>query len=510
MASTLIPIAALLLSSAFLLMAGGLHGLLLPIQGNIEGFTTVELGLIGTGWSVGFLAGCLLMPAVVRRVGHVRSYGVMASVAAVTILLNLLIVSPEAWIALRGLSGFCFAGAAMIVESWLNERASKENRGTIFSVYQMVVFAGSTAGQLLMVITPPKEFFFFAIGAILYCLALLPTALSTAQHPQPLKTARLDIRALYRNSPVAVVGCVLIGFVNGAFGTLGAVYAQKIGLPIPSIALLMAGAVLGGSLIQFPLGRLSDKMDRRKVLVGVCAGAILIALVIVVLRPRTPELVIGLTVIFGAMIYPQYAITVAHANDFAAPDEFVKIAGGLLLLLGVGTMIGPFLAAQAMDHFIPEGLFAFTAASHLLLGVYTLFRMSRRGAPSGPAFRGVPLAKGAGSAATPESVALDPRSGETAPEEDAVPPDPDAVAIAPETEVLPEEPAPAVEDVTPEPATTAAPPEEASPPADAHPAPESEPDVEPPTPATGDEVAPTEPDVPPPATTGGDDAEPRG
>ena len=197
MASTLIPIAALLLSSAFLLMAGGLHGLLLPIQGNIEGFTTVELGLIGTGWSVGFLAGCLVMPAVVRRVGHVRSYGVMASVAAVSILLNLLIVSPEAWIALRGLSGFCFAGAAMIVKSWLNERASKENRGTIFSVYQMVVFAGSTAGQLLMVITPPKESFFFAIGAILYCLAILPTALSTAQHPQPLKTARLDIRRLY-------------------------------------------------------------------------------------------------------------------------------------------------------------------------------------------------------------------------------------------------------------------------------------------------------------------------
>ncbi len=171
----------------------------------------------------------------------------------------------------------------------------------------MVVFAGSTAGQLLMVITPPKESFFFAIGAILYCLAILPTALSTAQHPQPLKTARLDIRRLYRNSPVAVVGCVLIGMVNGAFGTLGAVYAQRIGLPVPSIALLMAGAVLGGSLIQFPLGRLSDRMDRRKVLVAVCIGAIVIALALVILRPRTPEVVIGLVVIFGAMIYPQYA-----------------------------------------------------------------------------------------------------------------------------------------------------------------------------------------------------------
>lgn len=420
MASTLIPIAALLLSSAFLLMAGGLHGLLLPIEGTIQGFTTVELGLIGTGWSVGFLAGCLLMPGVVRRVGHVRSYGVMASVAAVSILLNLLIVSPEAWITLRALSGFCFAGAAMIVESWLNERASKENRGTIFSVYQMVVFGGSTAGQLLMIITPPNQFFFFAIGAILYCLAILPTALSTAQHPQPLKAARLDIRRLYQNSPVAVIGCVLIGLVNGAFGTLGAVYAQRIGLPVPSIALLMAGAVLGGSLIQFPLGRLSDRMDRRKVLVGVCIGAIAIALVIVILQPRTPGLVIGLTVIFGAMIYPQYAITVAHANDFAAPDEFVKIAGGLLLLLGIGTMIGPFLAAQAMESFVPEGLFAFTAAAHLVLGLYTLFRMTRRGgAPKGTAFRGVTLAKGG---ATPQSVTLDPRAGDSPADDDDAPP----------------------------------------------------------------------------------------
>jgi hypothetical protein len=351
----------------------------------------------------------------------------------------------------------------------------------------MVVFAGSTAGQLLMVITPPNPFFFFAIGAILYCLALLPTALSTAQHPQPLKTARLDIRRLYRNSPVAVIGCVLIGMVNGAFGTLGAVYAQKIGLPIPSIALLMAGAVLGGSLIQFPLGRLSDKMDRRKVLVGACIGAIAIALIIVILRPRTPELVIGLTVIFGAMIYPQYAITVAHANDFAAPDEFVKIAGGLLLLLGVGTMVGPFLAAQAMDHFIPEGLFAFTAASHLLLGLYTLFRMRKRGAPPGQAFRGVSVAKGG---ATPESVALDPRSGDAKDEDATGPLDPGALDIAPEAEAPAGEPPP-VETTGLVPGSTVIVPE-APPGASNPPAVPTEPPE--PTPATDDEAAPPAPD----------------
>ncbi len=405
MASTLIPIAALLLGSAFLLMAGGLHGLLLPLQGAAEGFSTFELGLIGTGWSIGFMAGCLLVPRIVRRVGHVRGYGTMASLAAVAILLNILIVSPAAWITLRALSGFCFAGASMIVESWLNERSTKENRGTIFSIYQMVVFSGSTVGQLLMVIAAPSTFFFFAIGAILYCLAILPTALSTAQNPQPLKTARLDIRTLYRNSPVAAVGCFMIGLVNGAFGTLGAVYARRIGLPIPEVAVMMASAMLGGSLVQFPFGRLSDRMDRRRVLVGSAASTIIVALLIVALQPRQPMLVTGLVILFGASIYPMYGIAVAHANDFAASDEFVKIAGGLLLLVGSGMMIGPILASLAMETFIPEGLFGYAAAVHFLLALYTVYRMSRRQAPSREAFQGLPL-----KAVTPESAVLDPRA----------------------------------------------------------------------------------------------------
>ena len=197
MALQLVAVASLLLGSAFLLMAGALHGLLLAVHGTIAGFSTTELGLLGTGWAFGFVTGCVLIPRVVRRVGHIRAYGALASVGAVTILLNLLIVSPPTWIALRAVSGFCFAGAAMIVESWLNERATRENRGTIFSVYQMVNFAASTAGQLLLAINPPTDYFYFVLGAIFYCLAILPTALSTAATPQPLKTTRFDIGRLY-------------------------------------------------------------------------------------------------------------------------------------------------------------------------------------------------------------------------------------------------------------------------------------------------------------------------
>jgi MFS family permease len=411
MPSQLVAVASLLLGSAFLLIAGGLHGLLLPVVGAERGFNLAELGLLGTSWSAGFISGCVLIPQVVRRVGHVRSYGALASVAAITILLNLLFISPAAWIVFRAITGFSFAGAAMVVESWLNERATRENRGTIFSVYQMVNFAASTTGQLLLVIKPPSDYFFFAIGAILYCLAILPTALSTAKSPQPLKAAKLDIRRLYAISPVGAVVSFLIGLVNGAFGTLGPVYAQQIGLATHDIAFLMAGALIGGSLIQFPLGRLSDRTDRRRVLIGVATGAAVIGIVFATLHPHAPLAVTPLAILFGAMIYPMYALTVAHANDFAASDEFVKIASSLLLLYGIGTMGGPLIAAYAMSHLAPEGLFAFTASVHVVVIAYVVYRITRRPTLNRvlrDTFQGLPVAK----TATQESAALDPRSGE--------------------------------------------------------------------------------------------------
>lgn len=418
MVTQLVAVASLLLGSAFLVMASGLHGLLLPLRGTIEAFTTIELGLLGTFWATGFISGCLLLPAMVRRVGHIRSYGVLASLSAVAILLNLLIISPLAWIALRALSGFCFAGAAMIVESWLNERATRQNRGAIISVYQIVNFVASTSGQVLLAISPPTGHVYFVLGAILYCLAILPTALSTAATPLPLTTTSLDIRGLYRNSPIAAVACILIGLVNGAFGTLGPVYAKQIGLPSRNIAILMAGALLGGALTQFPLGRLSDRLDRRSVLAAITLGAAAIGAIIAIIQPDSLFLVTSLVVVFGAMIFPMYALAVAHANDFAAEDDFVKIASGLLLLYGVGTVIGPIAAAVAMERIAPEGLFAFTAAVHLLFVGYTFLRMRRRSASNvqtREAFQALPLPK----TVTPESVVLDPRAESDLPDGDA-------------------------------------------------------------------------------------------
>lgn len=411
MTSQLVAVASLLLGSAFLLMAAGLHGLLLPVRGAVEGFSITELGLLGTSWSAGFIAGCILIPQIVRRVGHIRSYGALASVAAITILLNVMIINAPAWIALRALTGFSFAGAAMVVESWLNERATRETRGTIFSVYQMVNFAASTVGQLLLAIKPPSDFFFFAIGAIFYCLAILPTALSTAKTPQPLKAAKLDVRRLYAISPVGAVVCFLIGLVNGAFGTLAPVYAQQIGLSVPDIAALMAGSLVGGSLIQFPLGWISDRTDRRRVLIATALGAAIVGGFMSTFRPHDPLTVTALMILFGAMIYPMYALTVAHANDFAGPDEFVKIASSLLLLYGIGTMFGPLAAAFGMEKIAPEGLFTFTSIVHVAIIGYVVYRIAQRSSPSlvlRGAFQGILHAR----TATTQSAHLDPRSHE--------------------------------------------------------------------------------------------------
>jgi MFS family permease len=412
MVPQLVTVSALLLGSAVLLMAGGLHGLLLPTHGVTAGFSTTELGLIGTGWAIGFMSGCIVLPELVRRIGHVRAFGALTSVAAITILLNLLIVSPPFWIALRAVTGFCFAGTTMIVESWLNERVTQDIRGRFFSIYQMVNYGASTTGQLLLAITPPTAYFPFVLGAILYCLALLPTALSTAAAPAPLKPARIDLAALYATSPVAAVGCLLIGLVNGAFGTLGPVYAARIGLPIAAIATVMAGALIGGALLQVPLGRLSDRFDRRRVLIGVAASAVLISLAIALVQPRDQALVAVFAVVYGAVTFPMYALLVAHANDYAGPGDFVRVASGLLLLYGVGTMVGPVLAAVAMDRLAPEGLFAFTALIDAAIIGYAVYRMSRRaGVPPREPFQAIPPPR----SVTPESAALDPRAAGEAP-----------------------------------------------------------------------------------------------
>ena len=411
MFATYRPIVALLLGTAFLLAGTGLHSLLLPLRGQAEGFSTAALGLLGTAWAGGFVAGCYFMPLLVRKVGHVRAFGALAASAAMVALTTGLWIDELAWIGLRAATGFAMAGAFMVIESWLNERATNENRGTVFGLYMMVTYAAITVGQMMVSATDIGAATPFMLAGILLCAALIPTAISSAATPRPLAAVRLDLRRLYANSPVAAVGCALIGVANGAWGTLGAVYGARVGISAFEIALMMSLVVIAGALAQLPVGRASDRTDRRYVLSAAAFGAAAFALALFSFAPRSGGLILVLTAAYGALAYTLYSIAVAHANDHAGSEDFVMVSGGLLLLYGFGTMIGPVMGALLLERLRPDSLFLATAAPHLALGVYALVRArARPPVPVGEreAFQTLPSER----AATPQAVLLDPRSGQ--------------------------------------------------------------------------------------------------
>ena len=436
--SSALKIYALFIGSALLMFGGGLQGLLLSVRGAEEGFSLIALGLIGTGWSVGFVTGSIVVPMLVKRVGHIRAFSIMAAIGTVTILLNLLWIQDIGWIVLRAFSGFCFAGAAMIVESWLNEVADNRNRGTIFSIYTTINMAASTIGQLSMSITGVQGHIPFVIGAISFICALLPSAMTSTPQPRPLASAKIDVFLLYRTSPLAVIASFACGMANGTFGTLAPVYGVKQGLTATSIGLLFAVTAVVGAIAQIPFGRLSDKLDRRLVIVFLSGVAAVIGLFTVLVNPVGPFMYV-LFAMYGFAAYPLYAIAVAHANDFAKDGEFARVAGAMLLILGCGLAVGPLLASwlmQATNR--PVDLFVVTATFHGALAVTAFLRMKIRPVRDDRGrvrFRVMNAEK----SVSPGTVNLDPRADDV---QETMPPPKPAAPPAPAAPAAPAAPVP--------------------------------------------------------------------
>lgn len=391
--------------------AGGINGLILPLRGTAEGFSAFSLGMLGTGWAVGYVLGCILVPGVVARVGHVRSFSVMAAVAVISVLLSLLIIHPGAWIPLRALAGFSFAGSAMIVESWISERTDPSFRGRVFATYTMVNLAATTLGQLLLIVGDARGYFFFVLAAVFYACSLVPTALSTTKAPQPLVQPKLDLKSLWLNSPIAVVAVFLVGVSNSSFGTLAAVYGQQIGLNLTAIAFLVSITILAGALFQLPIGWLSDRTDRRAVLIGLAVTAGLADLFFLVMQPRDVSVVLITAAIFGAMIFAMYPVIVAHANDHADKDSFLKISSGLLLVMGAGSIIGPLIGGGMMALLGPDYLFAPTLLAHSIMAGFAAWRMTKRAAVEDEK-KGDFVSSSTVRMNTPETATLDPRTDE--------------------------------------------------------------------------------------------------
>ena len=248
------PILSLLRGTGFLVAASGLHGLLLPLRGQAEGFSTASLGLLGTAWAGGYVAGCLLTPRLVRRVGHVRAFGTFAATGAIIALLTGLVINQYVWIVLRTISGFVMAGTSMVVESWLNEKTTNNIRGTVFGLYMVLRYASVIAGQMIVALGDVRDTSLFMVAAMLFCFALIPTAVSSAATPKPLEDIALDLKGLYATSSLALIGCFLIGIASGAWGTLGVVYGARIGIGNAGIALMTSVVVLAGAMSPVSCG----------------------------------------------------------------------------------------------------------------------------------------------------------------------------------------------------------------------------------------------------------------
>lgn len=383
MKNALAQVAALLIGVAILLTGQGLLGTLLPVRAGLEDFSTLAIGIMGGGYFLGFTLGCIKGGELVKRVGHVRVFAAMTALTSATPLVHGLIVEPWAWAVFRSMTGFCVAVLFVVIESWLNERASNHNRGIIFSTYVMITLTMMAAGQMMTLMYEPGDLQLFAIASVLVSLAAIPVALSTSPTPEPPQSVDVDLRRLFQISRSGALGCFAAGLANGSFWSLAPVFTSSVSDNLSLAAWFMTSAVIGGALAQWPLGALSGRIGRRKTLVVTASFAVAIAGLTIVMATETSFFGINLLgALWGFFAFPVYGIAVAHANDFAEADDYVMVSSGLLLMYGGGAIAGPFLASALMTLSNGLALYAFTGVAHLLLAIYVLNRIFRRsGAP---------------------------------------------------------------------------------------------------------------------------------
>ncbi|MFD1197617.1 MFS transporter [Brucella gallinifaecis] len=410
MAGQLLPIAALLASTFLMLLAGGLAGILLPIRGGLEGWSTTTIGWMGMTYSLAFTIGCIAIPHLVRRVGHVRVFSALLTLLSIALLLHSLIISPYAWMIFRGIAGFSLAGSYMIIESWLNERVTNESRGRVFSIYMIITMLGLMCGQYILPFGDASTQTLFIICAIIYASALLPTALSSAQSPNPLTQVRIDLKSLYRRSPAAVIGSLIAGIVAGTWNFLAAIYGEMNGLSTFGIATMLACAMIGGVIFQYPLGRASDVVDRRYVMVIAGAVGFIISMIMLVVHPTSTYALYAMMFFFGSVIYPIYSLNVAHANDYADTSEFVEVSSGLLIIYGAGSVIGPALSGPLMDMMGASGFFVTMAIAYAVYGLHAYWRIRRFERPAVSDQKTEFKIYTPDGQPTPETMQLDPRA----------------------------------------------------------------------------------------------------
>jgi len=372
-------IVTLLIGAALLLLGNGLLITLLPIRAKLEAFSPTLIGLMGTAHFAGFVVGCLIGPRLVAAVGHIRCFAGFAALTAVAILAYPMIVAPLPWILLRGASGLCLAVLYLVMEAWLNQQSSNRIRGRVLSIYIIVTNLVTVGGQQMVNLYPAQSQAPFSLTAMLIALALVPLSLTSTAAPSAAKSARLGVARLFRQSPSGFLGCLMVGMIEGAFWTLGPVFAQGRGFSVAEVTWFMSAFVVGGTLSQWPIGRYSDRVDRRWVIIACSLGTACTALAIALLPIESLALTLLLACLHGSVMIPLYALCLAHANDYAPNEALVEISSGLLLVYAVGAVLGPLVAGTLMEGGGPGALFGLMVGVMALLALFVGQRMGHRG-----------------------------------------------------------------------------------------------------------------------------------
>ncbi len=368
----------LLLGVGILMLGAGLQSTEISLRATLEGFAAPVTGIVMSCYYLGYLFGTAAAPHLVRRVGHIRVFAAMAAVASAVILVQGIFVHPLSWALLRGISGLSFAAIYVVVESWLNDTSTRATRGRLFAIYMVVLYIGLGGAQFLLIPANPRTETPFMLAGAFISLAMVPILIAAQRAPEIALPRKVSYRELYRDSPLGVVAVTVAGMVTSSVYSMGPVYAQLSGLGTSGVATFMGVSVLAAVLGQYPVGRLSDRIDRRTVIAGVCLIAGVCATVLAVFR-HLPQLVfLAVTASFSVMAFTIYSLGVSHVNDQLEPSQMVAASGALLRLNGLGAAISPVVLGSLIAAFGPRSYFAMLASLTFLLSAFDLWRKRRR------------------------------------------------------------------------------------------------------------------------------------
>ena len=364
----------LFLGILFISLGNGLQGTLSSWRADYEGFSVITTGLVMSGYFIGAFVSSLLSPNQIKRTGQIRTYAAYASIASTAILIQLLFIEPPVWFVARFLSGFCIVGIMIIVEGWLNSISSNENRGQLFSIHMMVVWAGLAMGQGLFVVDSPAGVNLFLLASILLSISLIPILLTEIKAPEEELQESLGFKALWKASPSGVVTIGISGLASAGFFGVGTIYAIKSGLSISETALFMTLFIGFGALSQWPLGWLSDRIDRRKVIL-LCCSIVVGICVLLALFDFSKTIFLTLNGIIGASTLPLYSLGVAQTNDRLKPSQMVSASGTIVFVFSVFAALGPFTMSYFLKLFDSFGFLLYLSLVHLVIAVIVFVMM---------------------------------------------------------------------------------------------------------------------------------------